>query len=67
MEARVETWQAEVKTPVRKHSRSSDHRAKDASDDEQTPRPLIPLIGGSNAIKPLMIARMRQSQKSDSE
>lgn len=69
MEAGVEMQQAKVvKTPVRKHSRSSDHRAKDTSDDEQTPKPLIrPLIGGSNDIKPLMIARMRQSQKSDFE
>lgn len=40
-------------------------RAKDTSDDEQTPRPVIrPLIGGSNDnIKPLMIARTRKSQK----
>jgi RTC4-like domain len=46
----------DIKTPVRKRSRSS---------DEQTPKPLLlPLIGGSNDnIKPLMIARSRQSQK----
>ena len=46
-----------IKTPVRKHSRSS---------DEQTPK--ASLLGGSNDnIKPLMIARKRQSQKNDSE
>ena len=68
MEADIEMQQAEVKTPVRKHSRPPDHGAKDTSDDEQTPKPSIyPLIGGSKDIKPLMIARMRQSQKSDSE
>ena len=40
-------------------------RAKDTSNDEQTPKPVIlPLIGGSNDnIKPLMIARTRRSQK----
>ena len=51
----------DIKTPVRKHnSRSS---------DEQTPKPsLLPLIGRSNDnIKPLMIARSRQSQKNESE
>jgi hypothetical protein len=56
----------DIKTPVHKHSRSSDHRgAKDFSNDERTPKPLLfPLIGGSNDnIKPLMIARTRQSQK----
>ena len=60
----------DIKTPVRKHSRSSDHTgAKDTSDDEQTPKPLLfPLKGGSNDnIKPLMIARLRQSRKNDSE
>ena len=60
----------DIKTPVRRHSRSSDHRgAKNISDDEQTPKPsILPLIGGSNDnVKPLMIARSRQSQKNDSE
>ena len=57
----------DIKTPVHKQSsRSSDQRgAKNISNDEQTPKPLLlPLIGGSNDnIKPLMIARTRQSQK----
>ena len=46
----------DIKTPVRKPSRSS---------DEQTPKALLlPLMGGSNdSIKPLMIARNRQAQK----
>ena len=46
----------DIKTPVRKRGRSS---------DEQTPKAsLLPLMGGSNDnIKPLMIARNRQSQK----
>ena len=60
----------DLTTPVRKNSRSSDHRgAKENSNDEQTPKPLLlPLMGGSNDnIKPLMIARTRQSQKNDSK
>jgi hypothetical protein len=50
----------DIKTPVRNHIRSS---------DEQTPKTsLLPLIGGSHDnIKPLMIARTRQSQKKDAE
>ena len=46
----------DIKTPVRKRGRSS---------GEQTPKAsLLPLMGGSNDnIKPLMIARNRQSQK----
>jgi hypothetical protein len=59
----------DIKTPVHKQSRSFDYKgAKDTSNDEQTPKPLLlPLVGGSNNnIKPLMIARTRQSQK-DSE
>ncbi|KAF8813016.1 hypothetical protein BYT27DRAFT_6394589 [Phlegmacium glaucopus] len=53
-----------IKTPVRKYSRSSNHRrVKDTSDDEQTPKPLIPpQTSGSNDIKPLVLARMRRSQ-----
>ena len=51
----------DIKTPIRKDNHSS---------DEPTPKPLLlPSIGGSGSndnIKPLMIARSRQSQKSDS-
>ena len=57
----------DTKTPVHKHSRSSNHLG--AEDHERTPKPLmirIPRAGGSDDIKPLMVARMRQSQKNES-
>ena len=59
----------DLKTPVCNRSRFSDYRrAEDASNDEQTPKPLmLPRTDRSNDIKPLLAARMRQSQKNNSE
>ena len=54
---------SDTETPVRKHSCSSSHQK-----DERTPKPsMLPRTRGSNNIKPLMLARMRKSQKNNSE
>jgi RTC4-like domain len=65
-------WEIEnvldIKTPVGKYGPS--YRATNDTSDEETPKlkPLVlPRTGELNNIKPLTIARMRQSQKNDSE